>query len=237
MQDGGSLIAGTGVGTVAEMIEELGAAVEGVCAGWQERADDGPRATLGQVLSGMVKDLVAGGGCGSGSAASWGRAGGLHGGPAHRAARWRGLHSGAWQLQGHAAPLPPDQRPCCASCGRRMKLVRADQPRCLIGPCGPYVLHRPYDTYKVCSGGYSPGDAAWALGSRAIDPDLQTLVTRDGVDRAFEAAALDAVGAHLPVRIDDNTVHRRTVGIGLVALGQIEARCGRDLPVVPRSGQ
>ena len=74
MQDGGSLIAGTGVGTVAEMIEELGAAVEGVCAGWQERADDGPHATFGQVLSRMVKGLVAGGGCGSGSAASWGRA-------------------------------------------------------------------------------------------------------------------------------------------------------------------
>ena len=82
--------------------------------------------------------------------------------------------------------------------------------------------------------GYSPGDAAWAVGSRAINPDRQTLVTRDGVDRAFEAAA---VGAHLPVRIEDNTVHRTTVGIGLVALGQIEARCGRDLPVGPRSGQ
>ena len=219
------MVAGAGAaGTVAEMIEELGAAVEGVCTGWRGRADDALRATLGHVLPGMVRGLVAGVAAeaealrhGDGRAVSM---------AAQRAVQPAGAAfiEGAWQLQGHAEPLPPDQRPCCASCGRRMKLVRADQPRCLIGRCGPYALHRPYYTCDVCGGGYSPGDAAWALGSRAIDPDLQALVARDGVDRAFDAAALGAVGAHLQVRIDDNTVHRTTVGIGLVALGQIEAR-------------
>ena len=218
------MVAGAGAGTVAEMIEELGAAVEGVCTGWRGRADDALRATLGHVLPGMVRGLVAGVAAeaealrhGDGRAVSM---------AAQRAVQPAGAAfiEGAWQLQGHAEPLPPDQRPCCASCGRRMKLVRADQPRCLIGRCGPYALHRPYYTCDVCGGGYSPGDAAWALGSRAIDPDLQALVARDGVYRAFDAAALKATGAHLQVRIDDNTVHRTTVGIGIVARRQVEAR-------------
>ena len=224
MQDGQSVVAGAGEDAVAEAMAELGAAVEGVCACWRGRTDDSLRATLGEVVPGMVRGMVAGVAAeaeavrhGDGSAVA--RA-------AQRAVQPVGAAfiQGAWRFQGHAAPLPPEQRPCCASCGRRMKLVREHQSRHLLGRCGPYTLERSYYTCGDCGGGCSPADVAWALGTSTLDPDLQALVARDGVDRAFDAAAVDAVGAHLQVRLDDNTVHRTTVGIGLVALAQSAAR-------------
>ena len=144
----------------------------------------------------------------------------------------------AWQMQGHAAvTADPQRRPCCSTCGQRMRLVRASQSRQLVGRLGRYTLERPY---YVCPDGHHgccPDDDAWGLGAGTLDPDLQEVVARDGVDTDFEEARA-LVALHLQVAVDDNTVARITVGIGHVARKQNDERAAaesRPLPEDPGS--
>lgn len=127
MQRGQPVVAGEGEDAVAEAMAERGAAVDGVCAGWRGGADDALRATLGEVVPGMVRGMVAG----VAAEAEAVRHG--DGRAVARAAQRRvqpvgaAFIQGAWRCQGHPAPPPPDQRPCCAGCGLKRDLVHEHQ--------------------------------------------------------------------------------------------------------------
>ena len=210
-----------------EAIAEIIAALEPVCSRWRGQVSDRLRATLGRVLPSSVTGLLRG--LAAEHEALAGGDGRTVPQAAQRALQPAGtaLVRAAWRLQGHAELPPPEQRPCCAKCGGRSKLVRAHQSLRRIGRFGAYELERPYYTCEHCGGGYSPGDAAWGLGAGGLDPDLQELVARDGVESAFEEAS-KAILSHLQVRLDDNTVQRDTVAIGLVALDRIAERAASD---------
>ena len=219
---------------VAELLTEM----QPTFALWREREDNALLTVAAQVLPAMIADLAASVGAEwgtllEGDARAVGRA-------AQRAVQRAGTAFilAAWQVQGHAAvPVDPEERPCCSACGNKMKLVRASQPRRLVGRLGTYELARPYYTCPQGHGGFCPADEAWGLGAGTLDPDLLEVVAGDGVESDFEQAR-EAVFRHLQVSVDDNTVERVTVGMGHVVRRQNERRAAveaRPLPPDPGS--
>ena len=195
---------------------------------WLERGDNALLAAAAQTLPAMIVGLAAGVG------AEWGALlegdGRAVGRAAQRAVQPAGTAfiQAAWQMQGHAAvPVDPEQRPRCPECGRRMKLVRASQPRQLVGRLGTYELARPYYVCPEGHGSLCSGDEAWGLGAGTLDPDLLEVVARDGVEGDFEQAR-EVVARHLQVAVDDNTVERVTVGMGHVVRRQNERRAAEE---------
>jgi hypothetical protein len=104
---------------------------------WRERGDNALLVAAAQALPMMIVGLAAGVGAEwrallEGDARAVGRA-------AQRAVQPAGTAfiRAAWQMQGHAAvPVDPEGRPCCSACGSKMRLVRAEQPRHLVGRLG-----------------------------------------------------------------------------------------------------
>ena len=214
-------------------VAELLAKIQPTFTLWRERGDNALLAAAAEVLPAMMVGLAAGVG------AEWGA---LVEGDARAVARaaqravqpaGAAFIQAAWQMQGHAAvPVDPEQRPRCPECGRKMKLVRASQPRQLVGRLGTYELKRPYYACPDGHGGFCPADEAWGLGAGALDPDLLEVVARDGVESAFEEAR-EAVAWHLQVAVDDNTVERVTVGMGHVLRKQNEQRAAEEARPLP----
>jgi len=200
---------------------------------WRERGDNALLAAAAQALPAMMVGLAAGVGAEwgallEGDARAVGRA-------AQRAVQPAGTAfiQAAWQMQGHAAvAVDPEERPCCSACGSRMRLVRARQPRHLVGRLGTYELARPYYACPQGHGGLCPDDEAWGLGAGTLDPDLLEVVARDGVESDFEQAR-EAVARHLQVAVDDNTVERVTVGMGQVVRRQNERRAAEEARPLP----
>ncbi len=197
--------------------------MRGVGERWQELRQIPVLARLGQMLPALISAVVQGG-IAEGEALSSGDARAVSQ-AAQRAVQpvGRAFVQEAWRLQGHADVPPPEQRPCCAHCGRRMKLVGACRLRHLQGRFGPYALGRPYYTCEHCGGGCAPADGAWGLGAGLLDPDLTEVTAGDGVRDSFEEAR-QSVRRHLQVEVDDNEAQRATEAMGLVAMRQTEQR-------------
>ena len=153
---------------------ELLAKIQPTFALWREREDDALLAAAAQVLPAMMVGLAAGVG------AEWGA---LVEGDARAVARaaqravqpaGTAFIQAAWQMQGHAAvPVDPEQRPRCPECGRKMKLVRASQPRQLVGRLGTYefrapVLRLPGWARRLLPGRRGLGPRRWYAGPRPL---------------------------------------------------------------------
>lgn len=144
--------------------------------------------------------------------------------------------AGVWRLQGRGALPPLEQRPCCAGCGRRMKLVAARRERHILSRFGPYPIGRPYYTCEDCGGGLAPDDAEWGQGPGLLDPELTQLLAANGCKESFREAA-KTLEAHLFVTVDDNEAERTTEAMGLVALRRSEERATAGTCRVPSDPQ
>ncbi len=222
-EDGGAAEPGQQPEWVGRALEEARAAVHVLGQRWQEQREIPALARLGQVLAALVSAVVQGG-IAEGEALSSGN-GRAVAQAAQRAVQpvGRAYVQEAWRLAGHADVPPPEQRPCCVHCGRRMKLVAACRLRHLQGRFGSYALGRPYYTCEHFGGGCAPADGVWGLGAGLLDPDLAEVVTGDGVRESFEAARQSG-RRHLQVDVDDNEAQRATEAMGLVAMRQTEQR-------------
>lgn len=212
-------------------VAEMRIVMEKVCEGW--RLEKIPALVmLADVLPTMLVSLVQGIGAewealSSGDGRTVSQA-------VQRALQGVGvsLLRGAWMLQGHATVPPVEQRPSCAECGARMKLVAAKRGRQLVGRFGRYTLERPYYTCPCCGGGCAPADAAWGIGSGLLDPDLMEVTAADGVRDSFEETRRN-VWRHLQVTIDDNEAQRATEAMGMVLLRQAQERADAGIRVPP----
>jgi len=108
------------------------------------------------------------------------------------------------------------ERPGCARCGGRMRLVETARPRFVQGLAGDVQLRRPYYHCAACRQGAAPLDAAWGLGGGALSPELTRVACRDGIEGAFAVGA-DLLREHLGIHVDAEAVRRATEAVGAVA--------------------